>query len=311
MSIITSHELARFYELYRQSEVTFTKQVTEATGLQLQTVLLKVGGSQWPCVLYSCSMAGARTVVNLRNDFYETLQRAEGHLSLRLAFKRPDKQDPISFYVSGKSAGLAPYSPQNPLVQLLAIEFGSRPSDELIQILGVLLEANANSQRRREERIPLTPENLKRMGLESRDCTVAIQGASHRGILRDLSFSGAKVLTVVSPTLAGQPVAVKIARSEAAEEITLWGEVARVEQVQDHPDLGALGIKFLGEPPVTFKLMISGFLSGPRRTIPAPPPIVQQPPARPAPTARTTDAPAGHGRDGTPADEPPDQDAGG
>ena len=276
MSIITSHELARFYELYRRTEVTFTKQVAEATGLQPQTVLLKVGGSQWPCVLYSCSMVGARIVMTVRSDFSETLQIGGGHLSLRLAFKRPDKTDPISFYVSGKSTGLSPYSPQNPAVQLLTIEFGSRPSDELIQILGVLLEANANAQRRREERIPLTPENLKRLGLESRDCHAAVQGAGHRGILRDLSFSGAKVLVAgASPAFVGQPVALRIARSEAAEEITLWGEVARIEEVSGHPDIGALGIRFLGEPPVSYKLMISGFLSGSRR-------VAEQRPTRPS-----------------------------
>lgn len=281
MSIITSHELARFYQQYRTTEVTFTKQVVEATGLQSQTVCLKFAGGQWPCVLYCCSMAGAKLVVTLRNEFYETLQKAGGHLSLRLAFKRLDKADPISFYVTGKSAGLAPYNPQNPSVQLLSIEFGSRPSDDLIQVLGVLLEANANSQRRREERIPLTPENLKRMGLESRDCVVAIEGASHASILRDVSFSGAKVLVAgVAPSVAGKPVGLKIARSEAAEEITLWGEIVRTEEVSGHPDILALGIRYLGEPPVTYKLMISGYLSSARRT--SDPPTARRPPAEPS-----------------------------
>ena len=146
----------------------------------------------------------------------------------------------------------------------------------------MLLEANVNAQRRREERIVITPDTLKRIGLESRDCTVTVEGADHRCILRDVSFSGAKVLVAgLAPSVAGQPVGLTVTRAEGGEKITLWGEVARTEEVAGHPEILALGLKFVGEPPVAYKLMLSSFLSGGRRVPPRPLPPPRAP-RRPA-----------------------------
>jgi hypothetical protein len=265
MSIITSHEISRFYEEYRSTEVTFNKQVMEATGLL--STHLKAAGTEIRSFLYASSMAAAKVLVpDLRDPVLETIRNAGGHLSLRLTFKRVDKPDPLTFYVAGRMTGATPYDPRNPHAQLVAVDFSGRPSDDLIQVLGVLLEANTNARRRREERIVITPETLKRIGLESRDCVVAIEGADHRCILRDVSFSGAKVLVAgITPSVAGRPVGLKLVRAEGGERVELWGEVARTEEVSGHPEILALGLKFLGEPPVTYKMMLSSFLSGGRR----------------------------------------------
>lgn len=280
MSIITSHELSRFYEEYRETEVTFNKQVKEATGLLSSH--LKAGGAETSCILYACSMAAAKLLVqDLREPMLLAIQKAGGHLSVRLTFDRPDKPDPLTFYVAGRMTAATPYNPQNPRAQLVAVEFAGRPSDDLIQVLGVLLEANANAKRRREERIVITPETLKRIGLESRDCVVTVEGTEHRCILRDVSFSGAKVLVAgLAPSVAGQPVGLKVVRAEGGESIALWGEVARTEEVSGHPEILALGLKFLGDPPVAYKMMLSSFLSGGRRA-PAPPPAARTAAPRP------------------------------
>ena len=284
MSIITSHEISRFYEEYRDTEVTFNKQVMEATGLL--STHLKAAGGETRCVLYASSMSAAKLLVpDLRDSFLQAIQKSGGHLSVRLTFNRPDKPDPLTFNVPGRMTGSTPYDPQNPHAQLVAIEFMGRPSDDLIQVLGVLLEANANAKRRREERIVITPETLKRIGLESRDCALTIDGADRRCILRDLSFGGAKVLAAgLTTTVAGQPVGLKVMRAESGEQIELWGEVARAEEVSGHPEIRALGIKFIGEPPVAYKMMLSSFLSGGRRTASAPPPAARAAASRrPAP----------------------------
>jgi hypothetical protein len=283
MSIITSHEISRFYDEYRQTEVTFNKQVMEATGLL--ATHLKAAGGETRCVLYACSMAAAKLLVpDLREPMLLAIQKAGGHISVRLTFNRPDKPDPLTFYVAGRMTGSTPYNPQSPHAQLVALEFTGRPSDDLIQVLGVLLEANVNAQRRREERIVITPETLKRIGLESRDCLVTIEGADRRCILRDVSFSGAKVLAAgVAASVAGQPVGLKVVRAEGGEQIALWGEVARTEEVSGHPEILALGLKFLGDPPVSYKMMLSSFLSGGRRIAPGPSPAARAAaPRRPA-----------------------------
>ena len=61
MSIITSHEISRFYEEYQQTEVTFNKQVMEATGLL--STHLKAAGSETRSVLYSTSTSAAKLLV--------------------------------------------------------------------------------------------------------------------------------------------------------------------------------------------------------------------------------------------------------
>jgi hypothetical protein len=284
MSIITSHEIRRFYEEYQQTEVTFNKQVMEATGLL--STHLKGAGSETRCVLYASSMSAAKLLVpDLQESFLQAIQKAGGHLSVRLTFKRPDKPDPLTFSVAGRLTGTTPYNPQNPSAQLVALEFMGRPSDDLIQVLGVLLEANANATRRREERIVITPDTVKHLGIESRNCAVIVEGADRQCILRDLSFGGAKVLVAnLTASTAGQPIGLKVKRAEGDETITLWGEVARAEEVSGHPEILALGIKFLGEPPMAYKMILSGFLSGGRRIPPAGPAVGKpSAPRRPAP----------------------------
>jgi hypothetical protein len=284
MSIITSHEISRFYDEYRQIEVTFNKQVMEATGLI--ATHLKAADRESRCIIYTCSMTGAKLLLpDLRDVFFKAIQLANGHLSVHFTFRQPDKPDPLTFYVAGRMTGYAPINPQNPGAQLVALEFAGRPSDDLIVPLGVLLEANVNAKRRREERIVITPDTLKRIGFESRDCTVTVEGADHRCILRDVSFSGAKVLVAgLTPSVAGQPVGLTVVRAEGGEKVTLWGEVARTEEVSGHPEILALGLKFVGEPPVTYKMMLSSFLSGGRRVPPPPSPAARAPtPRRPAP----------------------------
>jgi hypothetical protein len=273
MSIITSHEITRFFEQHRTTEVTFNKQVIEATGLlPMHTHLKAAGGGEIRCVLFACSMAGARLLVaELSDRFFQAIQLANGHVSVRIAFKRPEKTDPLPFYVSGTVTGFTPYNPQNPAAQLVAVEFPGRPSDDLIQVLGVLIEANANARQRSEERVIITPDSLKNLGLEPKDYAVVIEGEDRKCMLRDVSFSGAKVLVAgVHPSIAGQPVGLRLRRAENDERLELWGEVARTEEVSGHPEILALGIRFIGEPPVAYKMMLSAFLSGGRRISPAP-----------------------------------------
>jgi len=76
MSIITSHEIARFYEQHRQTEVAFNKQVMEATGLML-THLKTASGGEIRCILFACSMSGAKLLVaELSDRFF--LQHYQG-----------------------------------------------------------------------------------------------------------------------------------------------------------------------------------------------------------------------------------------
>ena len=267
MSIVTSQQLARYFEQYRATEVTFNKEVIDATGLLTRNVYLKVADQQWPCIIYACSLTGAKVIASVKNAFFNSLRQSNSHVSLRCCFRLPDKTDPISFFVPCHAAGFTPYNPQNPDVQIIGLEFTQRPPDDLILILGTLLEANATAKRRKEERIVLTAESIKKLGLESRESLVTVDGVPRRCLLRDLSFSGSKVLVAGGARdLDQKSVTLRILKGEQGDEISLAGAVKRIEEVEGRPDILALGIQFTAEPPMSYKIMISGYLSTARKT---------------------------------------------
>ena len=277
MSIVTSQQLARYFEQYGTTEVTFNREVSDATGLVARHLYLKVSDQQWPCIIYSCSMRAAKVIASVRNAFFDSLRKSNSHVSLRLCFRLPDKTEPISFFVPCHAAGFTPYNPQNPDVQIIGLEFTQRPPDDLILILGTLLEANANAKRRREERIILSPESAKKLGIEMRDSTIEMDGSRRHCILRDLSFSGARVLVGGSAEgLDGKALTLRIQKGERADEMALPGTVRRAEEVQGRADIRSLGIQFTSEPPMSYKLMISGYLSSARK------------PAAPSPRGRSS-----------------------
>jgi hypothetical protein len=266
MSIITSQQLTRFFELYGKTEVTFNRQVIDATGLIPNNVHLRIADQQWPCIIYSSSMIGARVIAGVKTAFYESLQQVNNHASLRYCFKLAEKADPIPFFVSGKITGYSQYNPKNPDVQLISMEFTQRPPDDLIQILGVLLEANANAQRRRDERIVLSPENIKKLGLEPKDTFVYVENVPRKCIVRDLSFGGAKILmTGIAKFLDKKKASLKLLRADTSEEMQIPGEILRVENVEGRKDIVVIALKYTEDPPMNYKLMINGYLTAVRK----------------------------------------------
>jgi hypothetical protein len=65
-------------------------------------------------------------------------------------------------------------------------------------------------------------------------------------------------------------VTLRILKGEQGDEISLAGAVKRIEEVEGRPDILALGIQFTAEPPMSYKLMISGYLSAARKTTAGP-----------------------------------------
>ena len=143
MSIITSQQLTRYYEQYKSTDVTFNKQVISAVGLVTQGVYLKIQDRQLPCMVFSSSMSGARVIANMPAPVMLALKQANNRLALRWCFKQPDKVEPITFFVTCRPTGFTHYAVQGPDVQFVTLEFTQRPADDLILILGSLLEANA------------------------------------------------------------------------------------------------------------------------------------------------------------------------
>jgi hypothetical protein len=267
MGYATSQQLARYYELYQNIDVTFSKEVIKATGLIPQQVYVKALGGQWPCVLNSASLSGAKIIAGIKSGFYEKIQQGNTSVSLRLSFQDPEKSEPMSFFVTSKITGFTQYAGSPDLI-IINIAFTQRPPDDLIEKLGALLEANINSTKRREERIVMTPDAMRKLGILQKETVIFIQGIPRRCIIRDLSFSGSKVIMVgIAPFLINKEVVLRIDIAEPRLALGVKGTIVRTEDVEGRKDLVALAIKYHeAEIPMGYKMQINAYLSQMRKT---------------------------------------------
>lgn len=262
MGTATSQTIARYYDHFKGINVTFTKEVIKATGLVTTQVYLKCAGQTWPCVIFSASFTGAKVIINARSGLLERIQKDNNLVNLRWSFKEAGKQDPFMFFVSAKSAGYVPHG-SSPDFAVLSINYTQRPPDDLIEIIGRLLDANVNSSRRKEERILLSVDTIRRLSIRRKETVAYLQGVPRKCIIRDLSFSGAKVIMIGVPKyLLDREIVLVIDFEDPHETIMIKGRTVRAEEVEGRKDLIALGVVFTeGTVPMNYKMRINDFLS--------------------------------------------------
>jgi hypothetical protein len=254
--------MARLFEEFGETEVTFNAQVILESGLVTSDVRLAVGPHHLPCVLYACSMKGARVIVEISRDDGALLARCGFMTTLRLGFRLRDEESPVSFIVPCRAENLSEHTLSKPQMRFASLEFTQKAPDALVSILGSLLEVKTNALRRRDQRVVLTPENMTKIGLESRESCLSIDGSSLRCFLRDLSFGGAKVLL----SMLGLPsdprkAQLKLHRCEVPDETVLDGRIVRVEDVEGRRDLVAVSIKYSADPPISYKQKINAIFA--------------------------------------------------
>lgn len=300
MGYATSQQITRYYELYQNIDVTFTKEVIKATGLIAQQVYIKALGGQWPCVINSTSLTGAKIIAGIKSGVYEKIQQGNASVSLRFSFIEQDKNEPVSFFVAAKVLGMNQYAGSPELV-IISLTFTQRAPDDLIERLGSLLEANINSAKRREERILITPDSMRKLGILQKETIIFIQGVPRRCILRDMSFSGAKVIMVgIGPFLINKEMVLRIDVDEPRMALGIKGTIVRTEDVEGRKDLIALAIQYHeAEVPMAYKMHINTYLTQQRKTqlsgIPEEANAAAKAPVSAPPSGSPAGAPAGAG----------------
>jgi hypothetical protein len=261
MSITTSQQIQRYYAQFKDNEVTFTKEVAKAVNIVPKQIYFKCLGNHWPCLIYSASMSGARLLATLGEAFYEQIKQAGNIVQIRFAFKYEDKIDPLTFFISARTTGLTPYGKSDKDINFINTVFTQKPPDSFIEIMGGLLEATMDCQKRREERIIITPDSTRRIGLKSKDSIIFIEKVPRKCILRDLSFSGAKVILIgVAKYLIEKSFVLKIGFEDQNELTELKGTVLRDEEVSGRKDLVALALKFDdAQVPIEYKMRVNQY----------------------------------------------------
>jgi len=263
-----SQRIDRYYTCYRDSQISFNKQVIRATGLVSDGVHLRCRGRKWQCVLYTTSLTESKIIARGDESLFKFIRTANNRVSLRLSFRVADKTDPISFFIPAKVNGVNQYTSGQKDLYLLSLTFTQKAPDDLIEIIGQLLEASANAQKRREERILINKESVRGLGLRSSEGFLEIEQVTKKCILRDLSFSGAKVLSVAWGNLAENDEALlRLAFDTIDGSVDIPGKAVRIEEVIGRSDFVGISLHFDEQAiPLEYKTQINSWLTLPTST---------------------------------------------
>jgi len=265
MGIVTTQQLTRYYELYRDKEVTFSKEVISTLNLDPRQVYIKCTDSQWPCIINSTSFLGAKIIIGSKGGAYSRLSQEKGTVNLRFCFLQADKQ-PISFFVNAKVAEIVPYMDSSDLA-VVSLTYTQRPADDLIELIGRLLDANINSMRRKDERIVITEDSKRKLNLVRSETIVFIDNVPRHCIVRDISFSGAKIILLgVAQFLTNKSIVLRLEFDEPQEVIAIPGSIVKTETVQGRKDIIVVCIQYTSTMvPMSYKLHINTYLTGIRK----------------------------------------------
>lgn len=265
MGIVTSQQISRFYDFYRDTEIMFSKEIIRILNLDPRQIYIKCNSGQWPCIINSSSLMLARIIIGTKSGAYAAIQKPNTPVSLRFFFSDPNKQT-MSFFVNAHITAIDRYMNSNDLA-IATLTFNSKPPDDLIEMVGRLLETKANALKRREERITITAESKRRLSLLREETIIKIQNVPRNCIVRDLSFSGAKLIMMgVAPFLQNKEAILQLEFDDPREIISLKGKTVNVEHVEGRKELVTVSVQFDEQAvPISYKVHINNCLTAVRQ----------------------------------------------
>jgi hypothetical protein len=126
-----------------------------------------------------------------------------------------------------------------------------------------VLDANINSAKRREERLLVTADSQRKMKLLSREAVAFIQKVPRRCIIRDLSFSGTKLVMMgVGKFLIGKEATVRVDFDDPRESFLIPGKFVRAEGVEGKDGMVALAMSYdEALTPMGYKIRINEYIN--------------------------------------------------
>lgn len=264
MTVQRGKQLERYYRSYSNMQVTFNPEVIRATGLVPERIRLKCGDESWPCILHVSSLTSGKVILLRRQSMTGTLRGAKHRVSLRLSFTVSEKTEPIAFFITARVSDIHHFSQEKTHILLLDLLYTQKPPDDFIRVIGELVETKVNSQKRREERIIVTKESAKRLGLNSNEAVAVVGDVEKKKcIIRDLSFSGALLLsTALGSSPIGRQALLELPLRRLDRTIVLQGKIVRSDEVIGRPSFTALSLAFdRDNVPLEYKRLISNWLT--------------------------------------------------
>ncbi|MFA6855649.1 MAG: PilZ domain-containing protein [Treponema sp.] len=262
MGIATNQQISNYYDFYREKEIIFSKDILRSLRIDPRQIYIKCNGAQWPCIINSTSFQMAKIILGTKGGAFAQITKKDSPpVSLRFCFIEPDNE-PLSFFIAGKVSEVTPYMNSQELA-IITLTYTQRPPDDLILKLGTLIEANINFVQRKEERIIINGDSKHKLNIEREESIIYIQNVPRRCILRDLSFSGAKVILLgLSKFICDKDAILRIQFSDPIETVDIKGTVINADVIEGRQDIVAASIKFdENQVPLSYKIHINNYVT--------------------------------------------------
>ena len=263
MAIATNQQIAHYYDSYSDKEVIFTHEILHTLRIAPREIYIKCGGNQWPCIINSTSLKSAKVILGRAGGAFALItQKNAPPINLRFCFFIDKGTETMSFFIAGKVTDVAQYADSKDLA-VVTLTYTQRPPDDFIVKIGALIEADINFIQRKEERIVMTGEARHRLGIEKEDTIVYVQNVPRKCILRDLSFSGAKILLLGLPKfVSGKKTVLRIVFNDPAETLDIRGSIVSADFAEGRQGIVTASIKFDEKAvPAVYKLHINDYLT--------------------------------------------------
>jgi hypothetical protein len=254
-------KIDEYYEQFKPAAVTFTKEVIQVTGLLTKMVNLKCGSDFFPCVIYSTSFEMAKIVANNKSGIVDKLKQYNNSLSLRYCFKIPATDEQVAFLVPARSVMVAPYNNSEDM-SLFTLQYSQRPPDDLIEIMGRILDANYCFSKRRTEEFQINDEAVRKMHFFSKEVGVSVDGTEFRCVPRSLSFGGISfIMRGATQDYKQKTCSVKFEFHEPRESYSMSGTIENIEIAVGHPDIAVISVNYGDVVPMTYKARLCSYIS--------------------------------------------------
>lgn len=270
MGFATSQQLTKYYDQYRDTEVIFNKDIIRTLKLDPRQIQIKYTADNemkvCSCILNSTSFQKAKVIINTKSEAFETIAGKEPpQVQLKFTFFQDDGQM-MSFWVNTKVVEKKLYTSSNELA-IVTLQYTQRPPDDLIEIVGRLLEANTNAVRRREERIVINEDSKRKLSLTKEECVLVVQNVPRHCVLRDISFSGAKVVLVGLPQyMVNKEAELRISFEEPSERVAIKGVIKSANSIEGRRDICYASVIFdENQVPLTYKIHVNNYLTSVRK----------------------------------------------
>jgi hypothetical protein len=261
MAESTSRLLQWYYNHYQSKEILFTKEVISALRINMRQTAIKGSHDHYFCIINSTSLKGATIVVGSATPALAMLKKERGTLGLRYSFIQASGKE-LSFFVTAKVGKIGAYGDTESL-SLVPLTFVQQPPDDLIEIIGRCADTQVQSESRKEERIPFTQDVRRKMSLLKEENAIYLQNATRRCMLRDIAFSGARLVlldTSIVPQV-GEAAALRFVFDDLELPVDVPGVVTAVLPVEGTPDLMVLTVHYIdSNVPLAYKLHVNNGL---------------------------------------------------